>query len=239
MNEVTEPQSITAKKPRYEIIDIYRGIAVLLMIIFHFTYDLALFKYVPLTFKKHQDPFWWFLPRIIVFLFMISMGMSMHLVHYPKIKWKIFNKRVGKLAFFAVIISITTYYMFPKRWIYFGTLHSIAVCSLLILPLLRFKLFNLIFGLSLFIHVIWTGKSVPFWIMPHPAMDYIPPFPWIGAAAIGVFMVKMNWHKWPVPKHFLTRGIQYLGKHSLVIYLVHQPMMYGAVFLFYNLITST
>lgn len=239
MSETNQETQAPMKRNRYEIIDIYRGVAVLLMIIFHFTYDLALFKYVPLTFKKHQDPFWWFLPRIIVFLFMVSMGMSMHLVHFPTIKWKVFSKRVGKLAFFAIIISVSTYYMFPKRWIYFGTLHSIAVCSFLVLPLLRLKYFNLIFGLGLFVHVIVTGKSVPWWILPHPAMDYIPPFPWIGAAALGVFMVKMDWHKWQVPNHILLRGIQYLGKHSLVIYLVHQPLLYGSVFLFYKLMSST
>lgn len=224
---------------RYHSIDLYRGIAVVLMIIFHFTYDLALFKFISLTFKKHQDPFWWFLPRIIVFLFMLSMGMSMHLVHFPKIKWAPFRKRLLKLIIFALIISLTTYFIFPKRWIYFGTLHSIAVCSLLILPLLKFKYINLILALLLFGHTIITGKSIPFWMLPHAAMDYIPPWPWIGAASLGVFIVKMNWHTWQVPQNLLTRFIQYLGKHSLVIYLVHQPLLYGLTFLFYKLLSSS
>lgn len=234
-------QTTTAKghSNRFAIIDIYRGTAVLLMIIFHFTYDLALFKFVALTFKKHQDPFWWFLPRIIVFLFMVSMGMSMHLVHFPKIQWRPFKKRLGKLVFFAAVISVSTYFMFPKRWIYFGTLHSIAVCSLLILPLLKYKFLNLALALVLFGHTIITGKSIPFWLMPHAAMDYIPPWPWIGAAALGVFFVKQNWHIWHVPQNFFTRFIQYLGKHSLLIYLLHQPLLYGTVFLFYKLSSSS
>lgn len=225
-------------KRRYDIIDIYRGIAVFLMIIFHFTYDLAIFKYVALTFKKHQDPFWWFLPRIIVFLFMLSMGMSLHLVHFPQVKWKPFAKRLLKLLFFAIIISVTTYFLFPKRWIYFGTLHSIAVCSILAIPLLKAnKYFNLFLGIGLFSHAIITGKSIPFWMLPHPSMDYIPPFPWLGAVAFGVFLVKHELHTFDIPQNFITRILKYLGKYSLRIYLLHQPILYGLVYLF-NRLTS-
>lgn len=227
-----------SEKKRYDIIDIYRGFAVFLMIIFHFTYDLAIFKYVALTFKKHQDPFWWFLPRIIVFLFMLSMGMSLYLVHYPQVKWKPFGKRLLKLLFFAIIISVTTYYLFPKRWIYFGTLHSIAVCSILAIPLLRAnKYFNLVLGLGLFSHAIITGKSIPFWMLPHASMDYIPPFPWLGAVAIGIFLVKHELHTFDIPQNFITRILKYLGKYSLRIYLLHQPILYGLVYLF-NRLTS-
>ena len=122
--------SLWKKSPnRFPFLDQIRGFAVLLMIIFHFFYDLRLFHFNQIDFKN--NPFWFGLPRFIVFLFMLSVGMSLALVHHRGIRWKKFLERWLILVFFAAMVTLSTYFLFPTRWVYFGTLHSIAVCSLL------------------------------------------------------------------------------------------------------------
>ena len=64
-------------------LDQIRGLAVLFMLIFHFTYDLKLFGHVDVNF---QEGFWFFFPRLIVFMFLWSVGASLELVHGKGIK---------------------------------------------------------------------------------------------------------------------------------------------------------
>ncbi|MGB0454383.1 MAG: heparan-alpha-glucosaminide N-acetyltransferase [Bacteriovoracaceae bacterium] len=216
-------------KHRFPIVDQLRGFAVLLMIIFHFSYDLAIFKFINLTFKRSDSFLWWIFPRVIVFLFLLSVGISLYLGHHKKIRWSPFWKRWLKVTLGAVFISLSTYYMFPKRWVYFGTLHCISLCSILALGLLRFKFFNLFLFLALFIPVIGFEKTIPWFVLPHRSMDYIPLFPWIGVVALGIFLAKVDFHQLKTPDNSLTRSLSFLGKHSLLIYLVHQPILFSLV----------
>ena len=122
-------------RKRFPLIDQIRGFAIVLMIIFHFFYDLKIFGYNNINFSK--DFFWYELPRVIVFLFMLAMGLSMPLIHSEKVNWKKFWPRWIKIALGALVISIYTYFMFKSAWIYFGTLHCIALASLVSLPFIN------------------------------------------------------------------------------------------------------
>ncbi len=218
---------------RYHIIDSIRGLAVLLMIIFHFSYDLTMFGYA--SFDVNKDLFWWVFPRVIVFLFMFSVGLSLRLVHLEYIRWKKFWIRFIKLVVLAGIISAYTYAAFPNNWIYFGTLHSIAVCSILALPFLRWPKLSLGIAMALIIPSTFFDLDIPWFILPHASMDYIPPFPWVGVCLLGIFAHYRNLHELSVPNNTFFRLLNKMGKHSLLIYMMHQPILFSIVWTFYRL----
>lgn len=199
------------------------------MVIFHFSYDLAVFGHVNIQFQK--DPFWWGFPRLIVFLFLTAVGLSLRVVHIPEYRWKPFWKRWLKLALFAVIISVSTYFAFPDRWIYFGTLHSIAVTSLMAIPFVRYPRTSGILALVFLLPVVFFKWSLPWIELPHKSMDYIPAFPWVGVVFLGIFLHSVNFHQLNLPDIKPLRRLSWLGKHSLLIYMLHQPILYGLVML--------
>lgn len=216
---------------RYDFLDFIRGSAVILMIIFHFSFDLRLFGYTQVDFQN--DPFWWAFPRLIVFLFLSAMGLALEVTYKGSLKPKKVAQRFLKIGGFALLISLFTYFAFPKRWIYFGTLHCIAVCSVLALPFLR-KKWLCLSGASVILLPLLVGFDWPWFKMAHASMDYIPVLPWFGIVLLGMLSYHFNLHRfnvWPFPgkKIFL-----FCGQHSLFIYLIHQPILFGLVKIFYT-----
>jgi len=209
------------------IIDVLRGFTVVLMIIFHFSFDLNYYGLINIDIINH--PFWYFFPRLIVFLFLFATGMSLTLVHAQNIKWKKFYKRLALISFWAVVISTTTYFLFPDSWIYFGTLHAIAVVSCLSLSFLKYPKISLIVGLALFLPSIFFDLTIPWIELPHSSWDYISPFPWLGASLFGIFAVHKGFQNLTLKESSAFSGLKFLGQHSLVIYLIHQPILFSLI----------
>jgi uncharacterized membrane protein len=214
---------------RSKLIGGIRGFTIILMIIFHLCFDLQNFGF--LNIDIIHAPFWYAFPRIIVFLFLFASGMSLALAHHENIKWTNFWKRVLKISGFAGLISIVTYFIFPDNWIYFGTLHAIAVISVISLLFLRRPYLSLCVALMLFIPSIFLDRNLPWFELPHQSWDYISPFPWMGASLLGIFAVHKSIHEIEIPNNKFTRLLNTLGDNSLVIYLVHQPILFGLVYL--------
>ena len=210
------------KTTRFSLVDQLRALAITLMIIFHLFYDLNLFGLVKIDFQN--DTFWFLLPRIIVFLFLFCVGISLAISHSQRIQWRKFTFRLLKISFFAILISFFTYLCFRANWVYFGTLHCIAVCSLLALPLAKHPKTACLLGILLLIF----GQNLPWIKLPHTSMDYIPIFPWLGVVLLGIVAFHLRLHKVGRKEN---RIISFLGRHSLVIYLLHQPILYGLVLL--------
>jgi uncharacterized membrane protein len=221
------------KETRANIIDFLRGLTIILMVFFHSSFDLNYFGLIHVDIIK--GPFWYFLPRLIVFLFFCAVGMSLSLVHSEKIKWKPFNKRLLKLVVCAGLISLVTYFMFPENWIYFGTLHSIALISLMSLPFLKYPKTSLLIALALFIPSIIYDYNLPWPELSIQSFDYISPFPWVGSSLIGIFLVSIGFHKIKLPTNRINNFLNYLGRHSLVIYLLHQPILFGLTFVIFKI----
>ena len=216
---------------RWIIIDLIRGLAVLLMIIFHFSYDLKLFGHVKIDFQNDLE--WWVFPRIIVFLFLFAMGLAMPITNNKPNFRNLFLKRLGKISTLALIISLGTYFIFPKRWIYFGTLHCIAVCSILAVPFLKRPIISLTVSILMLLPVFIFKFTYPWFSMEHQSMDYIPAIPWIAIVLLGIFSFHYNFHQIiHIKRNFLTNILEFLGKHSLKIYLIHQPILFGLVYTF-------
>lgn len=220
---------------RYHLIDLLRGIAVVLMIIFHFTYDLDVFGFVDVEFFR--PGFWFYLPRVIVTLFMFSVGVSICMAHPNTINRRSYFIRQAKIGIAALIISASTYFLFPKNWIYFGTLHCIFFTTLLITPLRNMKWASAIIGIAILLLDL-TPYAIPFPQMSHASLDYIAVFPWTGVSLLGISFFHFEFHKVDYPQFFLVRWIQFLGKHSFLIYVTHQLVLYSIVYIAYKIIKA-
>jgi len=240
MNTETRTQS-----ERYPLIDVLRGSAIIMMIVFHFSFDLSVFGYADFDF--YHSPFWLNFQILIVSIFTFVMGMSFQLANKGKINWKKYFRRLALLGFCAALITLSTYFVNGDRFIYFGILHFIFVASLLAIPFLRLYWANLILGtgillLNLFfqstifnqIYLQWIG----FMTYKPATDDYEPMIPWFGMVLIGMFFARWainnnNVHlftTWRV-KSKLTSTLRFAGIHSLIVYMFHQPLFYGFFYL--------
>lgn len=217
---------MTEPKQRYPWLDAIRSFAIYLMVIFHLSYDLDLFGHVDIDFQA--DPFWLWFPCVIVFLFLLSVGLSLRQAHYPDPRWPSFWKRWLKIAVSALGISIATYFAFPKGWVYFGTLHNIAINSLLCLPFLGRPRAALIVCIAILLGEL-LGVQWPWIEMSHSSMDYIPALPWLAWVLLGIYLHSIGAHKIPFPSGQIWQKLIWPGKHSLIIYLGHQVVLYSLV----------
>lgn len=198
------------------------------MIIFHTSYDMRMLNFVDWNFS---EGFWYAFPRVIAFTFLFCVGLSLNYSHRPHIRWRSLGKRSLKIGGAALMISVGTYIMFPTQWIYFGTLHCIFVGSILGALVvnhrpLAWALLALILISQYVLHfdIRWLSG-----LLQRPSMDFIPIYPWFWAVLsgmlIGPHMSKiravreMPEMKWP----------SLLGRHSLKIYLLHQPLIFGVL----------
>ena len=226
---------------RYQLIDILRGVAIVLMVFYHFSYDLTYFQLVKFDF--YRDPFWLNLRTLIVSLFLGLVGVSLVLATERGINRRRYFKRLGLLVLFSLAISINSYFMFPGRTIVFGILHFIAFASVVGLLFVRWPVVSLVVGLGIitldriYQHAFFDQAWVH-WLglMTHkPATeDYVPVIPWFGVVLIGIF-IGHQLQRAPALKfvriwqsnNFLIRGLALAGRHSLLIYVLHQPILLG------------
>lgn len=220
---------------RYLIMDVIRGFAVLLMIIFHVAFDLNSFGFASIDF--FENAFWFTFPRFIVSLFLICVGMGLALVHKDGIRWVSVRRRFYKIGGWALVITVVTFFLFRENFVYFGILHCIAVTSVMGVFFVRLPKLSLILGLMLVVsNIIFQPVLMPMseWLNVTP-MDYIPFYPWFGVVLLGIFLESVNFHRIPLKRSFLTRPLEVMGRHSLKIYLLHRPIIFGFLFGLYRL----
>ena len=216
---------------RYFTIDVLRGFAVLLMVIFHVAFDLNSFGFVSIDFI--ENAFWFSFPRFIVTLFLLCVGMGLALAHKEGIRWAAVRRRFYKIGGWALVITIITYFLFRENFVYFGILHCIATTSVVGVFFVRLPRLSLVVGIILVVsNFVFQSTLVPMskWLNVSP-MDYIPFYPWFGVVLLGIYLESVNFHRIPIKRSFLTRPFEVMGKHSLKIYLLHRPIIYGLIFL--------
>ena len=211
-------------------LDALRAVAVIWMVIFHTSYDLRMFNYVQWDFSQG---FWYAFPRLIAFTFLFCVGISLNYTHTPKINWKALKNRTIKLGAAALAVSIGTYFMFPTQWIYFGTLHCILAGSILGALVVNHRkvagsllVIILILQYGLNYDIKWVSS-----ILQRPSMDFIPIYPWFWAILLGIilgpYLSRIRLLQIVKPNKF----INFLGQHSLKIYLLHQPVIFGVIWI--------
>lgn len=228
---------------RLALIDVARTVALLGMAVFHLAFDLELFGWLePGTTVSGG---WAVFARLVAGSFLFLSGVSLVLAHGGAIRWPGVWRRLGKLVAAAALVTAATYVAFPQAFVFFGILHSIALCSLIGLALIRLPGVVLL-ALAVAVVVVdrtvalealnsrwlaWTGlNSVNPW-----AVDFVPLFPWLGAVLAGMGVGKLAhaaglWDRLrAVQAGPWLRRLAWPGRHSLVIYLVHQPVLIGLV----------
>jgi hypothetical protein len=120
---------LTTTIPRAPLIDAWRGIACILMIFYHFCYDLNYLQII--SFDFYHAPFWLGLRFLIVTLFIGIAGISLHFATVNGIRLPKIIQRTMILLSCALLISLISWFLFQKRFIFFGILHFMTVASLL------------------------------------------------------------------------------------------------------------
>ena len=222
---------------RYLQLDFIRGVAILLMMVFHLCFDLNNFHFIDIDIYNREGRDWFYFRMIILTLFISCVGMSLALANEEKIDIHKVLKRFIQLSFFSVLITVASYITFPQTWIYFGVLHFIALASVMALLFVRFEWIALILGtviVALFnldiINMHWLYALVKEVLhLPVRTEDLVPLLPWFGVVLIGIFIGKKRLFLFPLPSNRFTEFISLSGKHSLVIYLLHQPLFFGII----------
>ncbi|MGE5368238.1 MAG: heparan-alpha-glucosaminide N-acetyltransferase [Chloroflexota bacterium] len=227
---------------RWRALDAARGLSVVAMVAFHLIWDLAHFGYI-----AHSIP--WSAPvkafgHSIAFAFLFIAGVSLVLAHRERIDWRAFWRRFGVIAGAAALVSLGTWLVFPAAFVFFGILHCIAAASLLSLLFLRAPWPAALAAGAIFFAAPFALASPAFnagWLQwlglgtTEPlTQDWRPLFPWAGAMLLGVGAARMLTQRAsdaaPDAPQIHAPGeksLAFLGRHSLLIYLIHQPLLFG------------
>lgn len=232
---------------RIHILDELRGLCVVLMVIYHALYTLAASFLSPLALALYT--FFYPVEPFFAGIFLVLCGFSCRLSHN--------NVRRGLLlAAIAVGMTVVLSIVMPSQIIWFGVLHCLSVCILLfavtkplldrIPPLIGAIASAVLFAASWTVPTMHGGRflgiQLPAALLECDVLmplgfgtvfsaDYFPLIPWLFLFLSGTFLGR--WHD-RLPAWCYRRRVpplSWLGRHSLWIYLVHQPLIFGAAWI--------
>jgi uncharacterized membrane protein len=224
-------------------IDFLRGLSIILVIGYHLLYDLGAYVGIERFLGWSTDlstPAWIVAQHFFAGLFIVLSGTSSTLSRS--------NMRRGlRLLAVALIISAITYIYNPSEAIWFGILQLLAVSILFYgavfekAKAITCALWGVfVLGLSAPLHFLKQGISIDFdWLLPigihspgYSSFDYFPIIPWLGVFLIGaalgksVYAPRKSLLPWRLPQTFVNAA----GRHSLLIYILHQPVILAVLY---------
>lgn len=245
------------KRKRIYILDEIRGICIILMIIYHSLYNLThIFNFnIPFFYSNTME----IIRLSFVFTFIVIAGI---MCNYSRNNLKrglicfgsgmiitIFTKifipeqyiSFGILHFMG--ISMIIYFILEKVLNKIFYLYGIFFSILFFI--LSYKVNNRIIGIpSVFTVSIPNPLYNTEFLFPLGfasqnffSADYYPVFPWFFLFLSGVYLGKLMKSR-NIPDFFYkihSKILKYIGNHSLLIYLLHQPLIYGLMSIFFNL----
>ena len=235
---------------RIFLLDVSRGVSLVAMLGYHFFWDLGYFGFIDIRLVTKGVGLT--LAQLIGTSFIIISGMSARLLTSSQNFGPKFRKRIVKLLIISAIISIVTFIVDQDNFIFFGILHFLSICSLISLILVNIEknylvflmfmgtavvsLSSITFDLPLIVSWIGLNKNPPI------TNDFYPLFPWITFYLFGFWsgysiMKKRNGGSKIIsilnPKrNRLFNFLGYIGQKSLIIYILHQPILFSLFFLF-------
>ncbi len=224
---------------RFWEIDFTRGTALVMMLASNFITDLQFF-----TNYTQFSTFWWWFARITAFMFVFLVGLSLNISYNRakregNAKFSKYLKRGLFIFALGLLITAVTFLFLGKDYVRFGVLHLIGISIIFAYPFLKWKagiaflssLKLIATGIVLSLFTISSGAFE--WLGLQPAnfstIDYFPLLPWFGVVLLGIYFSK-NWYRKgertfkPKVELKASNPICFLGRHTLLIYLIHQPI---------------
>ncbi|WP_394757596.1 DUF1624 domain-containing protein [Rhodoferax sp.] len=235
---------------RFDAVDALRGLAMVWMTVFHFTFDLNQFGYIKQDF--YRDPLWTWQRTLIVSLFLFCAGLGQAIAVAQGQSWPRFWRRWAQVLVCALLVTLGSWWMYPQSFIYFGVLHGMAL--MLIIARLTAPWGARLWWLGacaiatklIAVYAINTWATAEFthifnspqlnwlgFITQKPITeDYVPLLPWLGVmwwgAAAGAWLTRHGAAlSRPLPG--ALKPLAVLGRWSLSYYMLHQPVLIGAL----------
>lgn len=254
-----------AKDRAWEL-DFLRGIALIMMLFMHTSWDFRYEFSVDIFSYLEADWFWSFVHPVIVVLFV---GVSGICCTFSRSN----VKRGLRLLAATLAFNIGTLIIYKVTGIpcliIFNVL-SVLTCGIFLYALIQFiekktgadpRAVNLIMGL-VGLYIVICGCEIGymnystdnliflpigFSIEGAPYMaDYMPLFPWLGVFLLGCVIGRSCYKDKKTlfankgkAMQVISRPVEFIGRHSLIIYLAHQPVIYGILFVIFWLIRSS
>jgi uncharacterized membrane protein len=238
-------------KVRFWEVDFLRGLAIILMVLFHSVYDLDYFGVYDVDLSSGV---WFYLARFTAALFLLLVGVSLFLSYSrarllgeeDRFRFRLLKRSIWILSL-AMGITLVTYFSIGKGFIIFGVLHLIGISLLLAYPFLRLQWQNFVFGLffiaaGLYLQTVNVEFPWLIWLGLAPqdfsSLDYVPIFPWFGVVLMGMGLGDLLYRNYrrranlpDLTYSVLVRPLTFLGRNSLAIYLIHQPVLIALLYL--------
>ena len=227
---------------RYWEVDFFRGIAVLMMILFHALYDLDYFSG---TVDVHSG-IWPLFAKATASVFLLLVGVSLT-ISSARARMKgedsflRYLKRGVRIFSWGMAVTLSTFLLLGHGYVVFGVLHLIGVSIILSYPLLRRPLPAIVFGTTAISAGLWLRQfsfDSPWllWLGFVPggfySVDYFPLLPWFGVVAVGIFLGDVLYPEGvrrvtlpDISAKAPAKQICSVGRNSLAIYLIHQPIL--------------
>lgn len=239
-------------------VDAVRGIAVLLMIVFNWSYTLR-FLNVYTVMPQGNWLYWDVFPRFIASLFLFLVGVALTLSfhrfkdtvqHWREKAAAKYGRRGVKIFGYGLVITAATYVFNAEMTVFFGILHLIGVAILVAYPFIAKPRRSLLAAAVVFaltpvvsmITVPWEVLAAFGFTAPVSTFDLFPLLPWTGVVFLGItaghILYPSGCRRIPVkdtcswrPVEKLRHGLAWLGRYSLEAYVLHQPVLLAALFL--------
>jgi uncharacterized membrane protein len=234
------------RRERAVALDLVRTAALAGMAVFHFVFDLVIFGHLPV--EVVREGLWPLWARLVASSFLFLSGFGLWLAHRNGIDWARYLRRLGKIVLAALAVTVATRLALGQGFVFWGILHMIAFGALAGLAVLRLPA---IVTAGLAVAVFWAGWTLALpafdvpWLLwtglgaaPVASVDYVPVFPWLSAVLAGIAGGRLAtgsglWDRiaaWRVPEGHWADRLAWPGRNSLLVYLVHQPVLLAVIF---------
>lgn len=241
---------------RYSLIDAFRAVAVINMVAYHLCYDIfCVFGVWPDFYLSTPVIVW---ERFICCSFIIISGVSLNFSRHGYRRGVIVN-----LCGFAV--TAVTVPVMPEQAIWFGILNFLGCAMLIAFALRHeLSRMSPIVGMVLFLVLFMLCYGIPdghIGLFSYPLIrlpealyryrwlaflgfppknfysaDYFPLLQWIFLYLFGFelwrFILEKGWEKY---FRKMIPVLDFIGRYSLVIYMAHQPVLYGICWIIFSI----
>lgn len=233
---------------RFIELDAWRGLAIIGMVIFHviFFYDYLGIR--PFSYAIGE---WHVLARCVQWSFLLLVGIGVQLAYQKSLlqgkSGRDFFLKNTKRAFIVfgcgMLVTVFSAFLDPVAFVRFGVLHLIGVSILFLGFVVRFPKTSLALSGTIYLLSYPISQTVltAFWPVVlgfqtsqlYISLDHFPLFPWLAIPLLGSWLGSVFFKGFQRSYHFPTRLEQFqglrvlstIGQHSLLIYLIHAPII--------------